>query len=138
MGEGAVCTRCHVADVGGGITAAAMRTSLDSLQMAFVYADSLLGVAEREGMEVSQPQFDLKNAQTALLQARTAVHAFVLDSVQQHVDAGLEVTTSATERGFKALADLRFRRLGLGVSTTIIVLLIAGLVLKIKQLERGA
>lgn len=138
MGEGAVCTRCHVADVGGGITAAAMRTSIDSLQMAFIHADSLLVVAEREGMEVSQPQFELKNAQTALLQARTAVHAFVLDSVQQHVDAGLEVTTSAAERGLKALADLRFRRLGLGVSTTIIVLLIAGLVLKIKQLERGA
>jgi len=137
LGEGAVCARCHVEGVGGGVTAVAMRTSIDSLQASWTHADSLLRVAEREGMEVSQPQFDLKSAQTSLLQARTAVHAFVLDSVQQHVDQGLEVTASAIDRGLAALADLRFRRVGLGVSTTIIVLLIGGLLLKIRQLERG-
>jgi predicted CXXCH cytochrome family protein len=138
LGEGAVCARCHVEGAGGGITAAAMRSALDSLTGSFALADSLLGEAERAGMEVSQPQFELANAQTALLQARTAVHSFSLDSVQRHVTDGLGVTTSAIERGLAALDDLRFRRIGLGVSTTVIVLLIGGLVLKIRQLERGA
>jgi hypothetical protein len=138
LGEGAVCARCHVDGAGGGVTAAAMRTAIDSLQASFHHADSLLSEAERVGMEVSQPQFELTNAQTSLLQARTAVHTFSLDSVQQHVDAGLAVTTSATERGLAALNELRFRRTGLVVSTTVIVLLIGGLVLKIRQLERVA
>jgi predicted CXXCH cytochrome family protein len=137
LGEGAVCARCHVEGAGGGIVASAMRTAIDSLTRDFGLADSLLGEAERAGMEVSQPQVDLTNAQTSLLQARTAIHAFSLDSVQRHVDEGLGVTGSSIERGLAALDDLRFRRVGLGVSTAVIVLLIGGLILKIRQLESG-
>jgi len=136
LGEGAVCSRCHVEGAGGGVVAAAMRTAIDSLQASFLVADSLLTRAEQAGMEVSQPQFDLKSAQTALLQARTAVHTFVHDSVQHHVDEGLGVTTSAIARGHAALDDLRFRRLGLAVSTGVIVLLIGSLLVKIRQLEQ--
>lgn len=138
LGEGAVCARCHVADVGGGVTAVAMRQAIDTLAVTLHLADSLLGAAEHAGMHVSQAQFDLENAQTALLQARTAVHTFQVDSVNRHVDEGLEVADTALSRGHRALADLRFRRLGLGLSTGVIVLLIAGLVLKIWQLERQA
>ncbi len=137
LGEGAVCARCHVEGAGGGIVAAAMRTAIDSLTKDFALADSLLGEAERAGMEVSQPQVDLTNAQTSLLQARTAIHAFSLDSVQHHVDEGLVVTGSSIKRGLAALDDLRFRRVGLGVSTAVIVLLIGGLILRIRQLESG-
>jgi hypothetical protein len=135
VAAGSVCGRCHVAGTGGGITAAAMRTAIDSLRTDFTTADSLLAAAEHAGMEVSQPQFELRNAQTALLQARNAVHTFALDSVSRHVDEGLGITATAITRGRAALRDLRFRRVGLGVSTGIIVLLITGLVLKIRQLE---
>jgi hypothetical protein len=135
IGTGTVCGRCHVAGAGGGITAAAMRSGIDSLRTDFATADSLLATAEHAGMEVSQPQFDLRNARTALLQARNAVHTFVVDSVSRHVDEGLAITATAITRGRAALSDLRFRRLGLGVSTVIIVLLITGLVLKIRHLE---
>ena len=135
LGEGAVCSRCHVEGAGGGVVAAAMRAAIDSLQASFRVADSLLARAEQAGMEVSQPQFELENAQTALLQARTAVHAFVHDSVQRHVDEGLGIAASAIARGHAVLDDLRFRRLGLAVSTGVIVLLIASLILKIRQLE---
>jgi len=138
VGEGAVCARCHVEGQGGGVTAAAMRTAIDSLRLVLGMADSLLRTAEQAGMEVSQPQFDLETAQTALLQARTAVHTFVVDSVDRHVGEGLGVAAAALDRGHEALADLRFRRLGLGLSTGVIVLLIASLVLKIWQLERRA
>jgi len=138
LGEGAVCTRCHVAGQGGGLAAAAMRGAIDSLRVVIATADSVLGEAERAGMQVSQPQFDLQNARTALLQARTAVHTFAVDSVSRHVGEGAEVARTALDRGHQALADLRFRRLGLGLSTGVIVLLIASLVLKIWQLERRA
>jgi hypothetical protein len=135
VAAGSVCGRCHVAGAGGGVTAAAMRSAIDSLRDDYATADSLLATAEHAGMEVSQPQFDLRNARTTLLQARNAVHTFVPDSVSQHVDEGLVITATAIKRGHAALNDLRFRRIGLGVSTGIIVLLITGLVLKIRQLE---
>ena len=138
MSEGAVCSRCHVAGQAGATAAVTMRQAIDSLATSFALADSLLGSAEHAGMEVSQAQFDLGNAKTALLQARTAVHAFRPDSVESHVDEGLTVTDTAIVRGHRALADLRFRRIGLGLSTGVIVLLIASLIFKIRQLERKA
>jgi hypothetical protein len=138
VGGGSVCGRCHVAGAGGGVTAAAMRSAIDSLRTNFATADSLLTTAMRAGMEVSQPQFELRNAQTALLQARNAVHTFTVDSVSRHVDEGLAITATAISRGRGALRDLRFRRIGLGVSTVIIVLLITGLVLKIRSLDGAA
>jgi predicted CXXCH cytochrome family protein len=138
MGDGAVCARCHVAGQGGGVTAAAMRHAIDSLGASFAVADSLLRRAEHAGMEVSQAQVDLQHAQTSLLLARTAVHTFETDSVDHYVGDGLTVTDTAIARGNEALADLRFRRLGLGLSTGVIVLLIGGLLLKIRQLERRA
>jgi hypothetical protein len=138
IGAGTVCGRCHVEGAGGGVTAVTMRGAIDSLRAGFATADSLLATAEHAGMEVSQPQFELRNAQTALLQARAAIHTFATDSVSRHVGEGLEITAAAAKRGRAALDDLRFRRIGLGISTGIIVLLITGLVLKIRQLESHA
>jgi predicted CXXCH cytochrome family protein len=138
MSDGAVCTRCHVAGQAGATAAVTMRQAIDSLAGSYVLADSLLSSAEHAGMEVSQAQFDLGNAKTALLQARTAVHAFRPDSVESHVADGLTVTDTAIARGHRSLADLRFRRIGLGLSTGVIVLLIASLIFKIRQLERKA
>ncbi|HEX9728870.1 MAG TPA: cytochrome c3 family protein [Gemmatimonadales bacterium] len=136
LGEGAVCRRCHTSEVGGGAVAASMRRLIDSLVSDFAVADSLLTSAERAGMEVSEALFDLRGAQNNMLQARTAIHSFSVDSVRLHVGEGLEVTSTARVRGVSALDELRFRRVGLGVSSAIIVLFILGLVLKIRQIER--
>lgn len=135
VGPGTICGGCHVAGDAGGAVAAGMRARLDSLGGAFDVADALLRRAERAGMEVSQAQVDLGAARNALIQARTAVHTFRVDSVTAYVREGLAVADTATARGRQALRDLRFRRLGLGVSVGIILLLIAGLLLKIRQLN---
>jgi hypothetical protein len=86
-------------------------------------------------MEVSQAQVDLGGARNALIQARAAVHTFRADSVSAYVAAGLGVADTAIGRGRKALDELRFRRVGLGISVGLILLLIVGLVLKIRQLR---
>jgi hypothetical protein len=56
--------------------------------------------------------------------------------VRDEVAGGLELTARAAERGRDALEEHRFRRVGLGASSAIIVLLIVGLLLKIRQLEK--
>lgn len=86
-------------------------------------------------MEVSQPRFDLGEATNALVKARAAVHTFSVDSVRAPVEGGLEIATAARERGLGALRELRTRRLGLSVSAAIILVLIVGLVLKIREVE---
>ncbi len=135
LGEGAACAMCHSDSSAGGVVASLMRSRIDSLVVVFDAADSILGRAENAGMEVSEALFELSDARTALISARTAVHSFSLDAVAVEVEAGLETTSRAYARGEEAMADLVFRRLGWAVSVGIILILIIGLVLKIKQLE---
>jgi predicted CXXCH cytochrome family protein len=131
----AVCTRCHTPESRGGQYATEMRSLIDSLQASFDQADSVLTRAEEAGMEVSQAQFGLRDATNSLIKARTVLHSFSVDSVRAAVDSGLEVTVTAREQGHDALSELRTRRVGLTVSAAIILVLIVGLVLKIREHE---
>jgi len=136
LGPGAVCTRCHSEGDAGGQAAVRMRSLLDSLGSSYEVADSILSLAETAGMQVSEAQFELKNANNDAVQARASMHAFNVDSVAAKVAEGLEITSKAHQAGIDALAELQFRRTGLAVSVTIIVVLIAGLLLRIRQLQQ--
>jgi hypothetical protein len=135
LGSQAVCATCHTADDTGGKTAVAMRESIDALRAEFDKAQQLLRRAEHAGMEVSQAQFELNGAKDHLVKARTAVHTFTVKAVKQEVAAGTAIATKAHARGVRALDELQFRRMGLGVSVVIILAVIAGLVFKIRQIH---
>jgi hypothetical protein len=137
LAAGAVCANCHAADDRGGKAAAGMREALDGLRAERARASDTLDRAEHAGMEVSQARFDLAGGGEALVKARVAVHAASLPAVQKETEAGLAITAKAYARGVRALEELRFRRRGLAVSLLIILLLIAALVLKIRQLDRA-
>ena len=136
LGDKAICAQCHGADDKGGRTATEIRTLLDALRAQHRQAGAILDRAEHAGMEVSQARFDLNGANDALVKARAAVHAFSLEAVKKEAEAGLAIGAKAQARGERALEELQFRRKGLGVSLAIILVLIAGLVLKIRQVER--
>jgi hypothetical protein len=136
LGDKAACVACHAPDDPGGKRAAEMRTLIDSLAGEERKAHDILLQAERAGMEVSQAQFDLNGAKDSLVKARAAVHAFTVAAVKQDVEAGLAVSARAHTRGVRALDELGFRRKGLAVSLIVILAVIAGLVVKIRQIER--
>jgi hypothetical protein len=136
LGDKAVCATCHSAEDKAGKSAAEMRALIDSLAAASDRAHALLDQAERAGMEVSQGQLDLSGAREGLIKARTAVHAFTVDAVKLEVQPGLAIADKARARGVRALEELRFRKAWLGVSLVIIVALIAGLIVKIRQVDR--
>lgn len=136
LGDKAVCAQCHGADDKGGRTAKEMRALIDSLRAQHQKAGAILDRAEHAGMEVSQARFDLNGANDAIVKARAAVHAFTLEAVKKEAEAGLAIGAKAQARGERALDELQFRRKGLGVSLAIILVLIAGLVLKLRQIER--
>ncbi len=136
IGEKTVCSGCHSAEDPGGKTAIAMREAIDALRGGYDNAHAMLTRAEHAGMEVSQPLFDLNEAKTALIKARAAIHAFNLDGVKKETEPGLNVSQKAHALGLKVLDELQFRRKGLVVSVLVIVALIVGLVLKIREIEK--
>jgi predicted CXXCH cytochrome family protein len=136
LGDKAVCAGCHAAGDKGGTGASQMRALVDSLAGESQKARAILLQAERAGMEVSQAQFDLNGAREALVKARAAVHAFKVDAVKKEVEPGLTISAKAYARGVRALEELGFRRKWLAVSLVIILALIGGLVVKIRQIER--
>ncbi len=81
MTDTAVCNRCHAqgkfgATVAGTDAARSLRRGLDQLRQQIARAEAKLERAERLGMEVSQPQFDLREASDALTNARSLIHTF--------------------------------------------------------------
>ena len=113
-----------------------MRGLIDSLSREFDRARTLLTQAEHAGMEVSQAQVDLNGAKDALIKARAAIHTFRVEPVKTDVEVGLGISAKAYSRGVRALDELQFRRKWLAVSVVLILALIAGLVLKIRQFDQ--
>jgi hypothetical protein len=138
LGDKAVCVACHAAEDQGGKTATDMRALLASLRADSDRARAILLQAEHAGMEVSQAQFELGGANDALVKARAAVHAFTLDAMKKEAEPGLAASVKAYARGIRALEEVQFRRKGLAVSVVIILALVGGLVLKIRETDRRA
>jgi len=132
----AVCSRCH--EPGDTLGAEFLRIAglLDSLKTQFSHSRELLETAENAGMEVSQAQFELEAVNNALTKARSAIHTFSVGPVEENVDAGLKLTDGGIARATAAMAEHRFRRVGLAFSSAIILVLISGILLKIRQLDR--
>jgi len=136
LGDKAVCSTCHGADDKGGKTATEMRALIDSLSGETQKANAILLQANHAGMEVSQAQFDLNGAKDALVKARTAVHSYTVAPVKQEVEVGLAISSKAYARGIRAMQDLRFRRVWLTIFLVVVLALAAGLVMKIRQVDR--
>ena len=131
----AVCLECHEEGDGQGSEFLAIAAVLDSLDGVLAEARETLEHAEYLGMEVSQALFELEDVGNARTRARSAVHTFRSDPVREEVAVGLEIADRATQRGEDALTEHRLRRVGLGLSSLVILLLITALLLKIRQMD---
>jgi hypothetical protein len=98
-------------------------------------ATDILERAERAGMEVSKPKFELSEAADALTQARVLVHTASADEVENALNPGMEVAGRSFQAGEAAFAELNFRRQGLAASLVFILLLAALVYLKVRQIE---
>jgi predicted CXXCH cytochrome family protein len=134
----AICDDCHAdaADPHGG-EFLVMRAFIDSLSVAQERARAILEEAENRGMEVSQALFGLEDANNSLTLARSAVHSFHVGPVAEALQPGFEVTHAAWQSGLEALDEHRYRRVGLALSFAIILVLIVGLLLKIRESGSG-
>ena len=135
VGEKSVCTQCHSEGDSGHAAAKKMRERIDEASASIIRATEILDRAERSGMEVSKPRFDLNEAKDALTQSRVLVHAFSPAEIDRVIDSGLDVSNRSYGAGGAALNELSFRRKGLAGSLFFILFLAVLIYLKIRELE---
>jgi len=138
MGDSAVCTECHREGKFGATPAGArkakeMRAGLDDLKAQIEEARLLVSKAERLGMEVSGPRFDLRTANDALVNARTLIHSFAVEPVEEKLQEGFAVTTEVRQSAQNALEEYTFRRIWLAGSLLPILCVIVLLVFYIRS-----
>ncbi len=135
-GPQSVCTNCHAEGDAGFQAAKSIQERLLGLETAIHRAEEILGRAERSGMEVSEPLLELTQARDALTKARVTIHAFDVQRVEGDINPGLKTATAGVQAGEKALAELGFRRRGLGTSVVLVLIVLAGLYFYIREIER--
>ncbi len=87
-------------------------------------------------MEVSQAKLDLASARDSLTKARVTLHSFQLNAIDQDITAGMKTTDKTAAAGVQALHERDYRRAGLGFSLVAIVLVLVGLRMAIKIVDR--
>lgn len=114
-----------------------MLQDLTQLDGAVKAADRILGVAESSGMEVSEARTEQDQARDSLTKARVTIHSFQTELVEQNIQAGLKIAAKTQAEGQAALAERDRRRRGLGLSLGIILAVLLGLRLYIRQIENN-
>lgn len=134
-GSGAVCMQCHSPGDHCDQARQTILTELTDLDNAIKNADGILEVASSSGMEVSEALLAQNEARDSLTKARVTIHTFNTDLVKQDVNAGLKIANANYSVGQRAMAERRYRRIGLGFSLLAICVVVVGLGFYIKQIE---
>ena len=85
---------------------------------------------------ITDEEFRLKEVDQILLQTRTLVHAFDVDSVSAKAQTGLAAADTVRVGSASLIDEYYFRRKGLGLASLFITLLAVLLWRKIRQIER--
>lgn len=134
--RGSACLACHEPGDACDEATERMYGVLQALDRELRQAAARLRLAELRGMEVSRPLFELKSkGVTAAVEARAFIHTFDADRLVERAEEGRKIAAAAREAAEAALAELEYRRKGLAVSLILVVLVLAALYLKIRQID---
>jgi len=136
--EGSVCIECHSKDDSnkGYLVARKMKNLIDSLKSLDSETKIILNEAVQKGMDVSDAEFALKDVRQVLIQSRTTIHTFNLDKFEGQINEGFTIVNKSKKTGTEAIDEFYFRRIGLGFSTIVVTLLVIGLYIKLKKVEK--
>jgi len=130
------CVKCHESNDKGFAVAKHMRGKIEKLKANQIVAEKLLKEAAQKGMDVSDASFSLKDVRQKLIETRTTIHSFDQEKFDEVIKQGFEITKEAKTTGTQAIDNYYFRRKGLALSTLLVTLLVAGLYLYIKKIEK--
>jgi len=134
--EGAVCVQCHEAGSEPYQLASRIKARLDEFVSKIGDVDNSLDRADRQGVDVSDPRFKLREARTSLILVRNLTHTLDLFEIEKKIEDGKRVVSEVKAEAEAALKEARFRKRGLIITTLFILLLAIAIFLKIKQIEK--
>ena len=139
MSDPGLCGNCHSPDDGtqAPMTADTISSYLAKFRTAVDSAQTLLTDAQQKGMMTTDAEFVMKDVNQALIQSRTSIHAFNIDSLVPKAKAGIVKADSVQSMSASLINQYFFRRRGLAVSTLIMTFLAIVLYIKIRRLDRG-
>jgi len=133
----AICATCHNgADDKGAIAADKMRSGIDRLKADVDRSSALIARIRNAGIEVSDDELALREAKTKLTLARTEMHAANPAEVDTVLNDGAKIVADVDRNSQRGVAELTFRRRGLFLSLAAILLVVVGLGLKVRQIDR--
>jgi hypothetical protein len=135
-GEKSVCKNCHQDNDKGIQAAMIMKNMLDSLVNDVELANYFLNRAEQLGMDVSDVKFDSADIRTILTVSRNTVHYSDIEKFMEAIKDGFLITEAAKTVGEESISEYYFRRMGFGVATFFITLIMVTLFLKLRILEK--
>jgi len=136
--ETSVCVECHSKedDNKGYLVAGEMKKLIDSLKAEDNVTKKILDEAVQKGMDVSDADFSLKDVRQVLIQSRTTIHTFDIEKFKEQINTGFTIVNKSKLIGEEAIDEFYYRRIGLGISTIIVTLLVVGLYIKLKKVEK--
>jgi hypothetical protein len=133
------CADCHGPKSNGFLVSSQMSAWMHDLAVETARAERTVLAAQRGGLEVRKVRLQLDQAVDAEIQLEVLLHTFSAKTngpfAEQHF-VGVKVAGEALRVGLGALGELRYRHLGLLVSLGIILCVVLGLGLKIRDLSR--
>lgn len=133
---GAVCVQCHESGSKPFAAAARMKDLLAGFSDEIEANRSLLDLAERKGVEVSDPKYRLQEINTLLVSVRNLTHGLDLPGLEQKVGEGKSLLVGVRASAEAALKEAKLRRTGLVVATACLILFAFAFYLKIRQMRR--
>ena len=134
--ESSVCIKCHQDGDVGYEVAENLFVEINNAVSLYDSAETALQEVQRIGMDDVEILFLMQKARQDIIQARTLVHTFDLNVVQEITTESAKKTSEAVILATKEIEDYGFRRRGFGVATLFITLLTVALFFKIRSLEK--
>ncbi len=138
-GQG-ICAPCHSGEDKsdhGAAAAASMRGDIEGLKTRLDQARTLIARVKNAGIEVSDEELAIREAATKLTLARTEVHTFEPTRVTEVIADATKIVGGVDQAGQRGVAELQYRRRGLAWSLGAILIVVVGIALKVRQIDRG-
>ena len=134
-GPRGTCATCHQPGDHCDVATTAMKKGLENLSSSVDRARASLERADRLGMDVERPTYDLTAAGEALVRARVMVHAHSEKEFATVIEEGVQVAGEVEKAALAKLDEYGFRRKGLAVASAMLLLFAGLLALKARRIE---
>lgn len=135
-GERGVCGACHQPGDRCDKLTQKMKGELARLTSLVARAQNALAQADRRGMDVEHPTYELAGATDAIVRARVEIHAFSDKKFEEVIRGGAAVATDVEKAAHAKLDELQYRRKGLAGAAAMLLLFAGMLGLRARRLER--